>query len=93
MRATPIARRDAGGPAARFSIPVVTNGKVYVAANGEVDVYGLLNGRADCGRAADHPEWRHIFLEPERHAFQHDRVRGNPLHAERSDPNFVFDTL
>ena len=36
--------RDAGGPANKFSIPVVTNGKVYVAANGEVDVYGLFNG-------------------------------------------------
>ncbi len=36
--------RDAGGPASKFSIPLVTNGKVYVAAHGEVDVYGLLNG-------------------------------------------------
>lgn len=37
--------RDAGGAANRFSTPVVTNGKVYVAANGEVDVYGLFNGQ------------------------------------------------
>jgi hypothetical protein len=36
--------RDAGGPANKFSIPLVTNGKVYVAANGQVDVYGLFNG-------------------------------------------------
>jgi hypothetical protein len=36
--------RDAGGPANKFSIPLVTNGKVYVAAHGEVDVYGLFNG-------------------------------------------------
>jgi hypothetical protein len=36
------ASRDAGGPAARYSIPMATNGKVYVAADGEVDVYGLL---------------------------------------------------
>jgi hypothetical protein len=40
------ATRDAAGPANRYSIPVVTNGKVYVAAKGEVDVYGLLNGQA-----------------------------------------------
>jgi len=38
------AARDNVGPANKFSIPVVTNGKVYVAAQKEVDVYGLLNG-------------------------------------------------
>ena len=37
-------QRDAGAPANRFATPVVTNGKVYVAANGLVDVYGLFNG-------------------------------------------------
>jgi hypothetical protein len=36
--------RDAMGTATKFSIPVVTNGKVYVTAQNEVDVYGLLNG-------------------------------------------------
>jgi len=40
------ATRDAAGPANRYSIPVVTNGKVYVVAHGQVDVYGLLNGQA-----------------------------------------------
>jgi hypothetical protein len=39
------ATRDAAGPANKYSIPVVTNGKVYVAAHGEVDVYGLLNAQ------------------------------------------------
>jgi hypothetical protein len=37
-------KRDAAGAANKFSIPMVTNGKVYVAANGQVDVYGLFNG-------------------------------------------------
>jgi hypothetical protein len=38
------AARDGAGHAMKFAIPVVTNGKVYVAALGEVDVYGLFNG-------------------------------------------------
>jgi hypothetical protein len=36
--------RDAAGIANKFSVPVVTDGKVYLVANGEVDVYGLFNG-------------------------------------------------
>ena len=35
-------RRDRAAPATRFVIPVVANGRVYIAARGEVDVYGLL---------------------------------------------------
>jgi hypothetical protein len=34
--------RDRAGLATRFVIPIVANGRVYVAARGEVDVYGLL---------------------------------------------------
>ncbi len=34
--------RDRAGIARRFVVPVVANGRVYVAASGEVDVYGLL---------------------------------------------------
>jgi Chitobiase/beta-hexosaminidase C-terminal domain/Legume lectin domain len=37
------AARDSAGAANRFAIPVVTNGKVYLVANGQVDVYGLFN--------------------------------------------------
>lgn len=36
------ATRDRGGLTLRFNIPLVVNGKVYVGAKREVDVYGLL---------------------------------------------------
>jgi hypothetical protein len=36
-------QRDRAALATRFVIPVVVNGRVYFAARGEVEVYGLLN--------------------------------------------------
>jgi len=38
-------KRDRAALATRFVIPVVVNGRVYVGARGEVDVYGLLKQR------------------------------------------------
>jgi hypothetical protein len=37
--------RDNPGPAVKFVVPTAVNGKVYVAAEYQVSVYGLLNGQ------------------------------------------------
>ncbi len=37
---------DDGGPAVKFVVPMVTNGKVYTGAAYQVNVYGLLNGQS-----------------------------------------------
>ena len=49
-------KRDAAGAANKFSIPIVTNGKVYIAANGEVDVYGLFNGEPNAAAPVISPD-------------------------------------
>jgi Bacterial Ig-like domain (group 3)/Chitobiase/beta-hexosaminidase C-terminal domain/Legume lectin domain len=49
------AARDAGSAANRYSIPIVTNGKVYVAENGAVDVYGLFNDEPTAAAPAISP--------------------------------------
>ena len=40
-----VSGRDRAGKCLRFAIPTVANGRVYVGAKSEVDVYGLLPAR------------------------------------------------
>ena len=47
--------RDNPGPAIKFTVPVITNGKVYVGAGYQVDVYGLLNGAPQAAAPAISP--------------------------------------
>jgi hypothetical protein len=47
--------RDTLAPAVKFVVPVVTNGKVYVGARKEVDVFGLLGGETQAAAPVLNP--------------------------------------
>ena len=49
------AARDAPGPAEKFATPLVINGKVYVAGQGDLSVYGLLSGQQQVARPVIKP--------------------------------------
>ena len=48
--------RDTAGGAMKFEIPVVTNGKVYLAGSHLLDVYGLLNGEPTAAKPVITPD-------------------------------------
>ena len=86
-------KRDAAGAANKFSIPIVTNGKVYVAANGEVDVYGLFNGEPNAAAPVISPDGGSFRVEPECSAFQHHGFRQHLLHSGRFYAHSVIHPL
>ncbi len=57
--------RDDAGPATKFTLPVVTNGKVYVGASYQVDVYGLLNGAQQAAAPVISPNGGAFILSPQ----------------------------
>ena len=87
------ATRDSAGPANKFSTPVVTNGKVYVATHGEVDVYGLFNGEPTAAPPAITPNGGTFSASQSVTALHHDCIRGDFLYAGWYYSNAGVDAL